>query len=73
MKAYKIELLIIDHDEIGAEGIIIELENTKYSNRCINSEVKKVVEKDIGNWHDNHPFNFKDKSTEEYERLFNEK
>ena len=32
MKAYKVELLIIDHDEVGKEQIVEIIENTKYPN-----------------------------------------
>ncbi len=71
MKAYKIELLIIDHDEVGKEDIISIIENTKYPNHCISPEVKDIIEKDIGEWHDNHPLNFKDTADKEYKRLCN--
>ncbi len=70
MKAYKIELLIIDFDGLGPEGIKSELENTKYSNHCINPKVKKVKEEDIGEWDDDHPLNKFSTQNEEYERLF---
>lgn len=72
MKAYKIELLIIDHDKIGADDIINVLENTRYPSRCISPKVKNIIEKDIGEWYDDHPFNFRDSEDKEYKRLFNE-
>ena len=57
MKAYKIELLIQDHDEIGIDQIIDVIENARYPNRCISPEVIGVLESDIGEWHDDHPLN----------------
>ena len=57
MKAYKIELLIEDHDEIGIDQIIDVIENARYPNRCISPEVIGVMESDIGEWHDDHPLN----------------
>jgi hypothetical protein len=48
MKAYKLEVLIVDHDEVGEEGIVSVLQNTKYPNWCISPEVKSVQGVDIG-------------------------
>ena len=57
MKAYKIELLIEDHDEIGIHQIIDVIENARYPNRCISPEVISAMQSDIGEWHDDHPLN----------------
>jgi hypothetical protein len=71
MKAYKIELLILDFDNVGQEEICSILENTKYPNWCISPSVKKVTEKEI-EWGDNHPLNKKETANEAYEKLFNQ-
>jgi len=42
MKAYKVELLIIDFDQIGEEEIRYQIEDTKYSNHCISPQVKNI-------------------------------
>ena len=70
MKAYKLEILIIDHDFLGAEEIQSVIENTKYPNWCISPEVKTVEERDIGEWEDSHPLNLRDKCEDEYRRIF---
>lgn len=70
MKAYKIELLIIDFDGIGSDGISEEILNARYANDCIDPQIKKITESDIGEWHDGHPLNLKSQSTEEYKKLF---
>ena len=57
MKAYKIEILIIDHDELGADEISKALEMARYPNHCISPDVKKVTAADIGEWSDDHPLN----------------
>jgi hypothetical protein len=57
MKAYKIELLVVDFDELGKDGIIREIENANYPNDCLSPRVKSVTERDIGAWHDDHPLN----------------
>lgn len=70
MKAYKVELLIIDLDEVGEEipGMI---EGMKYPNWCLNPIVMKMESREIGEWHDNHPLNKDETMKTEYERLFN--
>ena len=67
---YKVELAIIDHDEIGGDEIKEVLENTRYPNRCISPEVLTVEEKDIGEWYDEHPLNYRDTAKQELARLF---
>lgn len=71
MKAYKIELLVIDFDELGKDGIIREIENANYPNDCLSPRVKSVIEKDIGEWHDDHPFNKRNTADAAYKELFN--
>ena len=70
MKAYKVELLIIDFDDIGGEGITEVLEKTHYPNHCICPEVMQIIEKDIGEWDDDHPLNSMDTTDAEYKRIF---
>ena len=70
MKAYKVELLIIDHDELGADGIKDVIENVKYPNYCIAPDVKNIECVDIGEWDDDHPLNKFSTCDEEYKRLF---
>lgn len=70
MKAFKIELFVIDFDNLGADGIRDEIENTPYGNDCIHPIVKKIEGVDIGEWSDNHPLNHRKSSEEEYRRLF---
>lgn len=70
MKAYKLEIFVIDHDNIGANGIKDEIECASYGNDCISPKVKCVTEKDIGEWTDDHPLNKHSTCEEEYRRLF---
>jgi hypothetical protein len=71
MKVYKVELMIIDFDDIG-ENIKTVLENAWYPNHCISPHVMHIESRDIGEWRDDHPLNLIGKSEEEYKRLFNE-
>lgn len=70
MKVYKIEVMVVDLDQIGEQEIKDVIENTRYPNRCISPEVKKIESRDIGEWHDEHPMNLQDKAEAEYQRLF---
>lgn len=70
VKVYKVELMIVDCDGIGAEGIKEELEDTEYANHCISPEVMSCESRDIGEWSDSHPLNLLDLRDAEYRRLF---
>jgi hypothetical protein len=70
MKAYKIEVLIIDRGDIGKVGISEVLENGPYPNDCIAPQVKKIEEREIGEWNEDHPLNLRKTAADEYKRLF---
>ena len=70
MKAYKVELLIVDHDDVGDEIPNI-IENQKYPNYCISPNVMSVQSVDIGEWFDGHPLNKRDKQGAYYRQAFN--
>ena len=70
MKAYKIEILVIDFDELGSESIVSEIENANYPNDCLSPKVKSIVEKDIGEWSDDHPLNKLTTCDSEYRNVF---
>ena len=70
MNVYKVELLIIDHDGLGAEGIREALEETRYPNRCIMPHVKNIESRDIGEWTDEHPLNKRSTADAAYKELF---
>lgn len=68
MKAYKIEILVIDYESIGEEDIKCMVENVKHIHPMIVSSQSA----DIGEWGDYHPLNSSDESIflGEYKRLF---
>jgi len=70
MKAYKLEILIVNHDELTADEIVSELESSRFTNRCINPQVMGIAEADIGEWDNDHPLNRVDLQYAEYNRLF---
>lgn len=70
MKVYKLEVMIIDFDELGGEEIKDVMENQKYPNYCISPDVMSMQSVDIGEWSDEHPLNKLDTQVSEYNRLF---
>ena len=69
MKAYKIELLVVDFDEVG-EDIIGIIETARYPNHCIDPRVQSIEWRDIGEWSDSHPLNQLPTMKAEFNRLF---
>src|ERR1044071_4053938 len=41
-KVYKLIVLVVDHNNIGAEEVVSALENTKYPNDCMSPEVLEI-------------------------------
>jgi len=78
MKAYKIEVLVIDFDKIGEDygkqRIVECIENANYPNDCIAPNAYSIQEADIGEWldDDSHPLN-QCPDRETIERYFKQK
>ncbi len=70
MKAYKVELLIIDFDEVGNDIPDI-IENQKYPNYCISPRVINMQSADIGEWSDDHLLNKASTTNEQILNYFN--
>jgi hypothetical protein len=69
MKVYRVELLVVDHDNIGADSVRQELENARHANRCISPSVMSVDTREV-EWDDSHPLNYTGKQEAEFRRLF---
>lgn len=70
MKAYKIELLVLDFDQLGSDEIKSVLEYSCYPNDCISPSAMRVTEADIGPWSDDSPLNSGKTREAEYARIF---
>ncbi len=68
-KVYKIEILVIDHDQLGQAEVVRVIENTKYPNYCINPSVENIRSVDV-DWSDDHPLNNSGTSAAAYRDLF---
>lgn len=70
MKVHKVVLMVIDHDNIGAEELVDVMENARYPNRCISPQVIDIETKEV-KWHDRHPLNISaTAAAEEFRKLF---
>lgn len=66
---YKIELLIVDHDGVGLDGIKAMIEEAHYPNHSIGPRVMGWHGTHV-DWSDNHPLNGRDTMLESYRYLF---
>ena len=70
MKVIKLEVIVIDYDELGSEGVKQVIENTRFPNDCIYPKVRSIEVADIGPWSDDHPLNMKATGDEFLVRIF---
>lgn len=70
MKVYKVTLMFVDHDNVGDARIKGLIENARLPNRIDIGTVMAIEDRDIGEWRDDHPLNYRDKQAAEFERLF---
>lgn len=70
LKVYRVELMVKDFDNLGAEGIKDAIENQRYCNSCIYPKVITTEEREVTNYNDNHPLNQNSQSIQEFQRLF---
>ncbi len=68
-RVHRVEVLIIDHDDVGADGVRDLLEHTKYPNRAIRPHVMGVESREV-EWTDEHPLNHTATCGDTYRRLF---
>lgn len=69
MEVHKIEILVVDFDNMGVGGVIDELENTEYANHCISPIAISTKTVDV-DWDDDHPLNSRSTIKAEVDRLF---
>lgn len=70
MQIFKLEVIIIDFDGLGAEDIKLVIQNQRYPNDCISPEIRKIETREIGEWSDEHPLNHRNTREVEISRLF---
>ena len=66
MKAYKVEVLVLDNEQLGEDSIKYLLENVKW----VYPKIMSIQSKEIGEWDDDHPLNKKDEAEQYYQELF---
>jgi hypothetical protein len=68
-KVHKVELLIVNTDNVTEESIISMIENARYPNHCIDPQVKHIETREV-DWNDDHPLNKQATSEAAYQELF---
>lgn len=69
MKVHRIEILVLDFDDLGPEEVRATLENTHYPNHCIRPRVKNIETREV-EWSDQHPLNNRTTEHQAYRELF---
>lgn len=67
MKAYKVELIVVDHEGYGSNTLKQNIEDMRYYNPMVIS----IVDGEIGDWTDFHPLNYSSTPLEEKLKYFN--
>jgi hypothetical protein len=62
-------VLVVDHDDIGADEIRTIIENQRYPNRCIGPVVMVTDTREI-DWNDDHPLNTRSQRDAAFATLF---
>ena len=70
MKVHKITMFVVDHQGLGAEGCVEELECTR--NDYVHPYALAVETVDIGEWRDDHPINITETMRDAATELFRE-
>lgn len=73
MTAYRLEVFVLDYDEIGEARICDAIERAHYANDCLHPKVKAVTSANVGVWSDEHPLNKRATADAEYRRVFADK
>lgn len=68
-KVHKVTLLIVDHDDLGAQEVASVLENSRYPNHCICPQTMLVQTAEV-DWDDDHPLNRRATRREAFDKLF---
>ena len=71
MNIYKIELMVVDFDGLGADAVKETIECQKYPNYCIAPSVQSIEAREV-DWSDEHPLNKLDTSASAFKALFSE-
>ena len=70
MNVYKVELMILNFDDLNEQDVTAVIENQKFPNRCIDPIVMRIESRDIGDWHDEHVLNDLSEQESAFNKLF---
>jgi hypothetical protein len=72
VKVHLLQVLVIDHDELGADEVVRTIQNTRYPNHCISPSVVGKPRTTEVSWTDDHPLNHHNTWQQEVAKLFPE-
>lgn len=68
-KVHRIVICVVDHDDVGANGVREVLENARYPNHCISPNVVAIDTRTV-EWSDDHLLNQKGRTKLAFAELF---
>lgn len=71
-QVHRVEVLIVDTDDVGPDGVRRLLEHTRYPNRAISPHVMGIETRAV-DWSDEHPLNRAATTEGAYRELFGER
>lgn len=69
VNVYRVTILVVDHDQLGAQGVADALEQARYPNHCISPHVLGTEQRTV-EWSDDHPLNRRGNENAAVEELF---
>lgn len=70
MKVCKIEIMVLDYQNVGEQYIKEKIEQVVFTGRLFSMQVRNIESRDIGEWSDDNPLNFSDTCDAEFRRIF---
>lgn len=68
-QVHRVVLCIVDHDQLGPDGVKDVIETERWPNDCIGPNVESVETVEV-EWSDEHPLNQSDTHADEFARMF---
>lgn len=69
VRVYRMDVVVVDHDQLGPDGARQALENARFPNDCMSPEVIALEEREV-EWCDDHPLNQRDGRRAAVDALF---
>jgi hypothetical protein len=71
VRVFKVELMVVDFEDLGEDGVRSMIENTRYPKRCISPGVSGMDSREV-EWEDDGPLNNNKQWNRAFRELFGE-